>query len=60
MRSAKNKDENKRVVDIPMIMPNGEIEHFYMTVANEVPDSIVWEMINKAVEEVRKGMASWH
>lgn len=53
------KDENERVVDIPMIMPNGEIEHFYMRVANEVPDSIVWDMINKVVEEVRKGMASW-
>lgn len=53
-------DENKRVVDIPMVMPNGTIEHFYMTVAKEVPDSIVWEMINKAVEEVKKGMASWH
>lgn len=54
------KDENKRVIDIPMIMPNGTIEHFYMEVAKEVPDSIVWDMINKAVEEVRKGMASWH
>ena len=53
-------DENKRIIDIPMIMPNGEIEHFYMEVANEVPDSIVWDMMNKAVEEVRKGMASWH
>ena len=53
-------DENERIIDIPMIMPNGEIEHYYMKVANEVLDSIDWEMINKAVEEVRKGMASWH
>lgn len=52
-------DENKRVVDIPMIMPNGTIEHFYMTVAKEVPDSIIIEMMNKAVEEVRRSMGSW-
>lgn len=53
-------DENKRVVDIPMIMPNGTIEHFYMNVAKEVPDSIIFEMMNKAVEEVRRSMESWH
>lgn len=52
--------ENKRIIDIPMLMPDGRVEHFYMTVAKEVPDSIVWEMLDKAVEDVRRSMTQWH
>lgn len=53
-------DESERVVDLAMRMPDGTIEHYYMRVAKEVPDFIVRQMIDEAVYNIRKGIASWH